>query len=83
MTDSPKKLKLADVSFIVLGERVWGKGDTLTDALANMRKNGSSSKYVAFVVHPDSNVNIMGNIGFPVGFPPKEVHRVGIKAKKK
>jgi hypothetical protein len=45
-----------DCKILTIGDRCWGKGDTLTQALKNMRKQGKSKKYVAYIVHPDSSI---------------------------
>lgn len=71
-------MKPEDMKVLVIGAYVWGKGNTLTEALKNMRKNGKSSKYIAYIVHPDSWVDGMGAISYPSGYAPKEIHRVGI-----
>lgn len=79
ITIGDRTLKPEDMKFIVMGDRIWGKGNTLTEAIANMRKNGRSTKYVAYLVHPDSTVTDMGDISYPLDFPPKKIHQVGIK----
>lgn len=72
-------MKPQDMKILVIGDQVWGKGDTLNEALKNMRKNGQSKAYIAYIIHPDSWVDGMGSISYPTDYPPKEFHRVGVK----
>lgn len=78
-------MKLADFKILVIGDCVWGKGETLSEALAKMREHGGRSRYyIAYLVHPDSWVDGMGAISYPSDYPPKEIYRVEPhKAKKK
>lgn len=75
-------LTIQNAKIIAIGDRVWGKGDTIPEALANMRKNGKGNKYVLYLAHPDSGVDqVSGGITYPIDHPPKEIHRVGLKPK--
>lgn len=68
------ELKPEHMKIIVIGyNHYWGRGDTLREALNNARK---PRHYTAFIVHPDSAVNDMGAISYPIDFPPKEFHEV-------
>ncbi len=65
-----------EMRVLVIGEGVWGKGDTLEEALKNA---GRPKKYLVYVVHPDTQVNVMdGSLSFPLGMNPKEIVRKGI-----
>jgi hypothetical protein len=76
-----KALPLTEVKILVISQNYWGKGKTLREALANMRKaGGQTRRYVAYLAHPDSYVDGMGYITAPTGFRPIEFHRVGIKS---
>jgi hypothetical protein len=72
---TPEQMKI-----LVVGDRAWGKADTLGEALTNMvQSGGKRSQFIAYVVHPDSTITGMGDISYPTDFPPKEIHRVGVK----
>lgn len=72
-----------EMKILTIGMFAWGMGDTLDESLKNMVKaGGKRNNYIAYVAHPDSNVNGMGDISYPTGFPPKEFHRVGFAKKK-
>lgn len=58
---------------LAVGDRVWGKGDTIDEALKNMRANGPSKKYSLYRCHPDTRVDEDGRIVNPVGFRPKKI----------
>jgi len=71
------------VKILAYGDRAWGKGGTLGEALKNLVKaGGSRRRYIAYVVHPDTWITEMGYFCFPSGHEPKEIHRVGLKKKK-
>jgi hypothetical protein len=68
------------MAILAIGDRAWGKGETIPLALGNMIKAGGSRRcYILYIVHPDSYVTEMGDIAFPGEHPPKEIHRVGTK----
>jgi DTW domain-containing protein YfiP len=74
---------IADLKVIVLGNNYqWGKGETIEEARSNA---GKPTYYVAYVVHPDSTVNGMGQIAFPNPLEanrPKLVMRKAPKGKR-
>lgn len=72
-------MNMNDVWVLVVGDRVWGKGETMKEALTKMRKNGKSSKYLVYIAHKDSYVDDMGSLCYPKDCPPKLIHKVGIK----
>ena len=77
-------MKMEEVVIITIGDRCWGKGLTLDEALANMVKEGGSSNrrhYVAFLAHKESYVDeVSGGISYPLAQgKPREIHRVGVK----
>ena len=70
-------MRLEDVKIMVIGPGVWGKGDTLTEALAMAKKAGDPCRhYLAYIIHPDTWVDDDGAICSPHEFRPKEFHRV-------
>ncbi len=72
-------LKPADMKVLVIGPYVWGRGDTLTEALVNADK---PRYYVAYICHPDTWVDDGGCICYPHGFGPKEILRKAQPKKK-
>ena len=77
-------MKPTDLKVLTITHHYWGMGDTLNEALNKMRKAGARDKkhYIAYIVHPDTRVSPMdGSLNYPIDFPPKEIHRVGIKEK--
>lgn len=73
-------MKPEDMEILVIGDRAWGRAKTLSEALANMVKNGGSRRcYIAYIATSDSRVDPDGSLCFPHDCPPKEFHRVGIK----
>lgn len=75
-------MKPEEMKVLVIGQFVWGIGDTLDEALRKMRKNGKSKYYLAYIAHPKTYVDDGGSICFPEGFRPKEFHRVAPKKQK-
>jgi hypothetical protein len=69
---------------LVIGDRVWGRGPTLPEALEAVRKaNGRKPReYIVYACHPDTRVDDMGYMRHPKGFEPKEIWR-RVKAAKK
>ena len=65
------------MKILVIGPNVWGRGDTLKEALKNASR---PKKYIAYIAHPESRVDFMGNITFPMDYPPKEIDRKGVAA---
>jgi hypothetical protein len=67
---------------LVIGDRAWGRGPTLGEALDNLKKSGGSRKcYIAYLAEADTYVDSMGYLSFPHhDNPPREFHRVGVKA---
>lgn len=64
---------------LVMGPNVWGKGDTLDEAL----KNATNPRmYIAYIIHHDTTVYDDGSIGFPPGMHPKEIIRKETKKPK-
>lgn len=68
--------------YIALGPYAWGKADTVEQAVRRMRtqvprvyvKPGYG--YVVYEVGPDTNVDGIGNLSYPINGPkPKEVLR--------
>lgn len=72
-------MKPEEMKILVVGDRVWGKGDTIGEALAKMKGNGRSKEYVVFVCHPETRVDPDGFLNYPMDFPPKEIDRKGSK----
>jgi hypothetical protein len=76
-------MKLRDIKILVTGDRCWGKGDTIAEALANasLAAGKKQTKYFVYLAHPDTTVDDMGDFGFPSSkdheFQPREIHRVG------
>lgn len=71
-------MKPEDMKILVIGTGVWGKGDDVHEALAHMRREGSASKkYLVYIIHPDSYVDGMGRINYPVDYPPKKIMERG------
>jgi hypothetical protein len=73
-----KKLKISEIKILVVGPNVWGRGDTLTEAIANASK---PKQYIAYIVHPSTYVDGMGMLSYPGDYPPKEFHRHRMKEK--
>lgn len=71
-----KELKIVDLKVMVIGiNQCWGMADTIEEALRHAQ---SPKRYVAHVVHPDSDVcGVTGQIISPKGFEPKLIARVG------
>lgn len=79
MPTETKIVSPADMKILVVGDRAWGKGDTLRSALDELaRSGGRRNYYKAFIVHPDSYVTDMGSISYPLDYPPKEFHKIGM-----
>jgi hypothetical protein len=69
-------MNLTDVRILVIGDRVWGRGKTLKEALANAHK---PRKYIAYLCVDDTSVDPMGRFVFPKkDQAPVEFHRVGV-----
>jgi hypothetical protein len=68
--------KLADIQVLVVGRGVWGRGPTLRDALVAAQR---PKKYIVYLCHSDTNVDFLGRLDYPIAYPPREIHRVGIK----
>lgn len=66
-------MKPEDMKILVIGDRVWGKGDTLKKALEKAQK---PRHYFAYIIHPDSYVDEMGTLVYNSDFPPKKIHEV-------
>lgn len=63
---------------LVVGDRAWGKGATLDEARDKMVQcGGKRCHYVAYVAHPDTRVDEMGDLCFPTDQRPKLIHRAG------
>lgn len=72
-------MKPEDMKILVIGDRVWGKGDTLKEALEKAQK---PRHYFAYIIHPDSWVDECGSIVSKTGFQPKKFHEVLPKKKR-
>lgn len=57
-------MKLTDLKILVMGANVWGKGDTLAEALKNASK---PTHYIAYIVHHSAYVDDMGYITWNTG----------------
>lgn len=57
---------------LVIGPNVWGRGDTLDEALKKAREFVKFKE--VFICHPDTRVTEMGNLEYPEGFRPKKIH---------
>ena len=57
----------------------WGRGDNLEAALNNAK---NPKKYQAFIAHRDTWVDNGGYVHYPVGFPPREIARKGLRGSK-
>lgn len=76
-------LPLRLLKIIVMGDRYYGKGNTIEEARANMRKEAgtSLSKYIVYAVHPTTRVDEMGSFCWHGGremYKPQEIGRVGL-----
>lgn len=70
-----------DMKVLVIGDRVWGKGDTVDAALLAA---GHPKEYMIYVAHPDTYVDKMGNFVMPSpADSPKRVHVVGSQLRKR
>lgn len=78
--DNPKQLFLSDVRLLVLGPDVWGRGETLAEAMA---KASNPKVYQVYLVHKDTRVDEMGGFVFPAGYVPVKVHEHAPKPKRK
>jgi hypothetical protein len=74
------KLTLETVKILVIGDRVWGKGDTLREAL---KKAGNPRRYIAYLCEETTKVDPDGCICFPTGMRPREFHRVPMEKRQK
>lgn len=80
MSAQTPQLTMEKVWVLVIGDRAWGRGPTLYKALKELvDAGGSQRKYIAYLIHKDSYVDGMGSLTFPHDFPPREIHRVGVK----
>lgn len=71
------QIALNEVEILVIGDRCWGKGKTLDDALAVARAHGGAAgvrRYMAYLAHPKTYVEEM-TIASPAGnFSPVLFH---------
>lgn len=72
-------MKPEEMKILVIGPYVWGKGDTIKEALEKAKK---PRHYQAYIIHPKTYVDDMGTIVYNVDFPPKKIHEVLPKQKK-
>jgi hypothetical protein len=73
-------MNIKALKMIAIGDnRCWGKGDTIEEALKNAQR---PRHYVLYVVHPDTVVDGMGWLQFPMGEDPKRVMTKLEKARK-
>lgn len=71
------------LKIIVVGDRYYGKGDTIEEARKNMNKEAGQalSKYIVYVVHPTARIDEMGSFCWHGGrsvYSPREIGRVGL-----
>ena len=75
-------MNLSDLKVFVIGPNVWGKGDTIDEAVKNA---GKPKQWVAYIAHNDTKVDpIDGGMSFPSGerpgqYQPKRIHGKGVK----
>ncbi len=74
------KMSLDQVRIIVIGDRVWGKGLTIKEALD---KADRPRAWQAFICHESTTLDAMGFVNYPKGCPPREIDSRGLKAGKK
>lgn len=83
----PATLALEDLKVMVIGDRCWGKGDTVAEARRKARQNTGSrvTRYAVYLVHPESVVTDTGDIEWPVDrgdpfrYRPKLIDKVGLE----
>lgn len=69
--ESTGSLKPEDMKILVVGDRVWGKGDTIKEALGKCP--GKTKYYNVYIAHPDTRVDEMGYLTYPTGMSPKMI----------
>lgn len=74
-----ENIKPEDMIILVVGDRAWGRGQTLDEALSQLKKAGGSKRcYIAYIAAPGTYIDEDGRTCFPQGNPPKYFHRVGV-----
>lgn len=65
--------------YLAIGPFIWAKADTLRDAIREAMKEYHGSKrltdedFVVLQVHPDTTIDGLANLSYPVGQKPKRV----------
>jgi hypothetical protein len=72
MVPREERMSPQDMKMMVIGPNVWGKGDTLDEAL---EKAGRPKQYIAYIVHKDTMFDVYGRFHYIDGQEPKEVFR--------
>jgi len=75
-------MKPQDMKILAIGDRCWGKGNSVDEAIKNMRQHAppeARNRYILYVCHPDTRVCEDGALAFPHDIPPKEIQRKGVK----
>lgn len=67
-------MKLNEVKILIIGQNVWGRGETVKEALQNAY---NPKQYQVFVCHKDTRVDNTGRVSFPLGCEPREIDRKG------
>lgn len=80
--------RLADLVVIVVGDRCWGKGDTIAAARKKAQQNysrGRLTKYFVYAAHPSTAVDEMGDFVWrsppgadPADYRPRLIDKVGV-----
>jgi hypothetical protein len=79
MLEDVTSMTLQELKILVVGPSTWGKADTLDEAL---KKAQRPRHFTAYIVHPDTVVTQMGDLEYPIDYPPRQFYQRLLRKKK-
>jgi len=72
---------MENYKYLAIGPFTWGKGTTVDEAFKNVKRNWiqqyagnfSKEKCVVYEIHPDTEVNGLGDLSYPINHKPKKI----------